>query len=150
VDVDDAFAAAVEFENGAIGTLEATRFAAGRKNYNCFEVNGEKGSLRFNLERLNEMEVFWVGEAPKATQGFHDVLVTEGHHPFWSHWWPHGHLIGWEHTFVHEIHHLLDAIVNGHDVAPYGATFEDGYKNAVICDAILQSAETGKRAAIKY
>jgi predicted dehydrogenase len=150
VDVDDAFVAAVEFENGAIGTLEATRFAAGRKNYNCFEVNGEKGSLRFNLERLNEMEVFWVGEAPKATQGFHDVLVTEGHHPFWSHWWPHGHLIGWEHTFVHEIHHLLDAIVNGHDVAPYGATFEDGYKNAVICDAILQSAETGKRAAIKY
>jgi predicted dehydrogenase len=150
VDVDDAFVASVEFENGAIGTVEATRFAAGRKNYNCFEVNGEKGSLRFNLERMNEMEVFWVGEAPKETQGFHDVLVTEGYHPFWSNWWPHGHIIGWEHTFVHEITHLLDAIVNTKDVAPYGATFEDGYKNAVICDAILQSAESGQRVMIKY
>jgi len=150
VDVDDAFVASVEFENGAIGTVEATRFAAGRKNYNCFEVNGEKGSLRFNLERMNEMEVFWVGEAPKETQGFHDVLVTEGYHPFWSNWWPHGHIIGWEHTFVHEITHLLDAIVNTKDVTPYGATFEDGYKNAVICDAILQSAESGQRVMIKY
>ena len=150
VDVDDAFVASVEFENGAIGTVEATRFAAGRKNYNCFEVNGEKGSLRFNLERMNEMEVFWVGEAPKETQGFHDVLVTEGYHPFWSNWWPHGHIIGWEHTFVHEITHLLDAIVNTKDVTPYGATFEDGYKNAVICDSILQSAESGQRVMIKY
>ena len=150
VDVDDAFVAAVEFENGAIGTVEATRFAAGRKNYNCFEVNGEKGSLHFNLERMNEMEVFWVGEEPKATQGFHDVLVTEGYHPFWSSWWPHGHIIGWEHTFVHEITHLLDAIVNQKDVAPYGATFEDGYKNAVICDAIVESAESGRRVDVKY
>jgi len=150
VDVDDAFVAAVEFEDGAIGTVEATRFAAGRKNYNCFEINGEKGSIRFNLERMNEMEVFWVDDAPKETQGFHDVLVTEGHHPFWSNWWPHGHIIGWEHTFVHEIHHLLDAIVNNKRVAPYGADFEDGYKNAVICDAILQSAESGQRVNIKY
>ncbi len=150
VDVDDAFVATVEFENGAIGTVEATRFAAGRKNYNCFEINGAKGTIRFNLERMNEMEVFWVGEEPKATQGFHDVLVSEGHHPFWSNWWPHGHIIGWEHTFVHEITHLLDSIVNNKDVAPYGATFEDGYKNAVICDAILASAESGQRLSIKY
>ena len=150
VNVDDAFEAVVEFENGAIGTLEATRFAGGRKNYNAFEINGEKGSLRFNLERMNELEVFWVGEEPKATQGFHNVLVTEGHHPFWSHWWPQGHIIGWEHTFVHEITHLLDAIVNDKDVAPYGATFEDGYKNAVICDAILEAAKSGRRVDIKY
>ncbi len=150
VDVDDAFVAAVEFENGAIGTVEATRFAAGRKNYNCFEINGEKGTLRFNLERLNELEVFWVGEQPKETQGFHNVLVTEGYHPFWENWWPHGHLIGWEHTFVHEIHHLLDAIVNNKAIAPYGADFEDGYKNAVICDAILQSAASGQRVSVTY
>ncbi len=69
-----------------------------------FEINGEKGAIRFNLERLNELEVFWVGEAPKETQGFHNVLISEGYHPFWSNWWPHGHIIGWEHTFVHEIH----------------------------------------------
>lgn len=150
IEIDDAFVSVVEFENGAIGTLEATRFAAGRKNYNCFEINGEKGSLRFNLERMNEMEVFWVGEQPKETQGFHEVLVSEGYHPFWSYWWPQGHMIGWEHTFVHEIAHLLDAIVNDKPVAPYGATFEDGYKNAVICDAILKSAETGNRIHILY
>jgi predicted dehydrogenase len=150
VDVDDAFVATFEFENGAIGTVEATRFAAGRKNYNCLEVNGEKGSLRFNLERLNELEVFWVGETPRETQGFHDVLVTESYHPFGSHWWPHGHILGWEHTFVHEIHHLLEAIVSNTDVAPLGATFEDGYKNAVICDAIVVSAASGRRVDIRY
>ena len=132
VDVDDAFAAAVEFENGAIGTLESTRFAGGRKNYNCFEINGEKGSIRFNLERMNELEVFWVGEDPKETQGLHNVLVTEGYHPWWENWWPHGHIIGWEHTFVHEITHLLDCIVNDKEVGPHGATFEDGYRCIVV------------------
>jgi predicted dehydrogenase len=150
VDVDDAFVAAVEFENGAIGTLESTRFAGGRKNFNNFEINGEKGSIHFNLERMNEMEVFWVGEEPKETQGFHDVLVTEGYHPWWENWWPHGHIIGWEHTFVHEINHLLDCIVNDRPVGPHGATFEDGYRAAVICDAIIQAAQTKKTVDIKY
>jgi predicted dehydrogenase len=150
VDVDDAFVAAVEFENGALGTLESTRFAGGRKNYNCFEINAEKGSIRFNLERMNELEVFWVDEKPKATQGFHDVLVTEGHHPWWDYWWPHGHIIGWEHTFIHEINHFLDCIVNGKEVGPHGATFEDGYRAAVICDAIVESANTKRHVDIKY
>ena len=140
VDVDDAFVACVEFENGAIGTLEATRFAGGRKNANTFEINGENGTIRFNLERLNELDVFWVGEEPKVAQGFHNVLVTEAYHPWLEHWWPHGHIIGWEHTFVHELAHLLDCIVNDKNVAPFGATFEDGYRCAVICDAILESA----------
>jgi predicted dehydrogenase len=150
VDVDDAFVAAVEFDNGAIGTLEATRYAAGRKNYNIFEINAEKGSISFNLERMNELKVFWVDEEPKETQGFHDVLITEGHHPWWENWWPHGHIIGWEHTFIHEINHLLDCIVNDRDVAPDGANFEDGYRAAVICDAILQSAASKKQVDINY
>ena len=150
VEVDDAFAAAVEFENGAIGTLEATRFAAGRKNYEALEINGEKGSIRFDLERMNELQVFWVGEQPKETQGFHDVLITEGYHPFYSNWWPHGHIIGWEHSFVHELTHFLDSIVNKKDVAPYGATFEDGYRAACVCDAILESAAARKQVDIKY
>ncbi|HYP38772.1 MAG TPA: Gfo/Idh/MocA family oxidoreductase [Chloroflexia bacterium] len=149
VEVDDAFEAVVEFENGAVGTLEASRFAPGRKNHEVFEINGSKGSIRFNLERLNELEVFWT-DGPKETQGFTNVLVTESFHPFWSNWWPHGHIIGWEHAFVHEIAHLLDAIVNDKDVAPYGGTFEDGYKNAVICDAIMQSSQEGKRISIAY
>lgn len=150
VDVDDAFVATVEFENGAIGTLESTRFAGGRKNYNSFEINGEKGSIRFNLERMNELQVFWVGEQPKETQGFHDVLITEGYHPWWEYWWPHGHIIGWEHTFIHEIAHLLDCIANDHEVGPHGATFRDGYKAAVVCDAILQSAASRKQVDITY
>ena len=150
VDVDDAFAAAVEFENGAIGTLESTRFAAGRKNANVFEINGEKGSIHFNLERLNELQVFWVGEEPTETQGFHDVLVTESYHPWWENWWPHGHIIGWEHTFIHEITHLLDCIVNDKEVGPHGATFEDGYRCAVVCDAIVESAGTRKFVDIRY
>lgn len=150
VDVDDAFVAALEFQNGALGTLEATRFAGGRKNYNCFEINAEKGSIRFNLERMNELEVYWVGEKPKETEGFHDVLITEGHHPWWENWWPHGHIIGWEHTFIHEITHLLDSIVNDTEVGPHGATFVDGYKAAVICDAVLESAKTGRQVDINY
>lgn len=150
VEVDDAFAAVMEFENGAIGTLECSRFAAGRKNYNCLEVNGEKGSIRFNLERMNELEVFWIDDQPKETQGFHNVIVTEGYHPWISNWWPHGHIIGWEHTFVHEIHHLLDCIVHDKDVAPFGATFEDGYRNAVVGDAIFESAATRRHVDLTY
>ena len=147
---DDAFVAAVEFENGAIGTLEATRFGGGRKNYEVLEINGEKGSIHFNLERLNELQVFWVGEEPKETQGFHNVLVTEDYHPWIDYWWPHGHIIGWEHTFVHELTHLLDCIVNDKDVAPYGASFEDGYRAAVVCDAISESAAAKKQVDIKF
>ncbi|HLH74306.1 MAG TPA: Gfo/Idh/MocA family oxidoreductase [Chloroflexota bacterium] len=151
VDVDDAFAALVEFENGAIGTLEASRFALGRKNTNTFEINGSKGSINFNLERLNELEVYLADAGPREARGFTDVLVTESYHPYYANWWPQGHIIGWEHTFVHELNHLIEAIVQGKTVEPYGATFEDGYRAAVICDAILQSAENaGARVPITY
>ena len=85
-----------------------------------------------------------------AICGRDEAATREAALRFWSNWWPPGHIIGWEHTFVHEIHHLLDAIVNKKDVAPYGATFEDGYKNAVICDAIVESAESGRQVLIKY
>ncbi len=150
VDVDDAFVAAVEFQNGAIGTLEATRFAGGRKNGNRLEINAEKGSISFNLERMNELEVYWVGEEPKETQGFKNVLVSEPFHPWWENWWPQGHIIGWEHTFVHEIAHLLDCIVNDKPVAPIGADFEDGYRCAVVCDAIVESATNRRQVDCKY
>ncbi|MFO7634808.1 MAG: Gfo/Idh/MocA family oxidoreductase [Caldilinea sp.] len=150
VDVDDAFAAVVAFENGALGTVEATRFAAGRKNNNVIEINGEKGSLRFNLERMNELEAFWIDDEPKETRGFHQVLVSEPYHPWWENWWPQGHMIGWEHTFVHEITHLLDCIVNDKPVAPIGADFEDGYRCAVVCDAILDSAASKRQVDCKY
>lgn len=150
VDVDDAFVSICEFENGALGTFESTRFALGRKNYNFFEINGEKASVRFNLERLNEFDIFYRDHEPKETSGWTNVLVTEGYHPWYANWWPHGHIIGWEHTFVHEITHLLDCIVNNKEVGPHGATFEDGYRTAVICDAILKSAGLRKQVDINY
>lgn len=150
VDVDDAFVATVGFENGAIGTLEASRFCAGRKNHQMIEINGEKGTLRFELEKLNELQAFWVGEEPRETQGFHNVLVSESYHPFWEYWWPQGHIIGWEHTFVHELTHFLDCIVNDKAVAPYGADFTDGYRAAVVCDAILESARAKRQVDIAY
>jgi predicted dehydrogenase len=150
VDVDDAFISLMEFENGAIGSIESSRFCQGRKNYNCIEINAEKGSIRFNLERFNELEVYWAHEDPKETRGFHNVLVTESYHPYWENWWPHGHIIGWEHTFVHEFHHFFGAILGKHEVAPWGADFVDGYRNAVICDAIAKSSSTRRAVDIKY
>lgn len=150
VGVDDGIVSILEFENGALGTLEASRFCAGRKNHEVMEINGSKGSLVFNIERLNELQVFWKDEEPKETQGFHEVLVSEAYHPYWENWWPHGHMIGWEHSFIHEINHLLEAIVKDTPVGPYGATFEDGYKNAVICEAIQDSAENARYVDIHY
>ena len=143
-EVDDAFEAVVEFEGSALGTIEATRFAAGRKNALSWEINGTKGSLAFDLERLNELQ------HSDGTKGFRTILVSESDHPFWEWWWPHGHIIGWEHTFVHEIHHLLKAIAGDGAVAPHGATFEDGYRAAEVCDAVLRSAGSGAREAVSY
>ncbi len=150
-EVDDAFESAVAFDNGAIGTIEATRFATGRKNALTWEINGSKGSIAFDLERLNELQVHIAGSTPaESAQGFRTVLVSEADHPFWEWWWPHGHIIGWEHSFVHELHHLLSAIREDGDVAPHGATFEDGYRCAEVCDAILRSAENGSREEVSY
>ncbi len=150
VEVDDAFEAIVQFENGAVGTLEATRFARGRKNSSTFEINGEKGSIAFNMERLNELEVYLPEEGRGDVEGFRQVLVTEANHPYVNVWWPQGHIIGWEHTFVHQLHHFLGAVVNNTEVGPLCGTFEDGYRNAVICDAIAESARAGRRVEIAY
>jgi predicted dehydrogenase len=144
--VDDAIEAAVAFEQGAVGTIEATRLALGHRNGLQFEINGSKASIAFDLERFNELEIYRDG----ADRGFTTVKVSDPDMPFWSWWWPPGHMIGWEHTFVHEIHHLLTAVAEDGDVAPYGATFEDGYRAAEVCDAILRSAESGEREAVTY
>lgn len=145
VDVDDAFVATVGFTNGAIGSLEGTRLAAGRKNYEVLEINGEKGSIRFNLERLNELEVYWADDEAQGTPGFRRVMVTDSQHPWLKHWWPPGHIIGWEHTFIHELAHFLDCVINDKPVDPVGATFTDGYQAALICDALVESALTKRQ-----
>jgi predicted dehydrogenase len=146
--VDDAVEATVEFAGGAVGTLEATRLALGRRNAFQWEINGTKGSLAFDMERLNELQVFRA-DGDRA-RGFKTVLVSEADHPFWEHWWPPGHIIGWGDTFVHELHHVLTAIAGDSDVAPHGATFEDGYRAAEVCDAIVRSGESGRREQITY
>jgi predicted dehydrogenase len=151
VDVDDAVESLVEFDNGAVGTIEASRFCLGRKNAFTWEINGSKGSLAFDLERLNELQVHMKDSKPGASaQGFRTVLVSEADHPFWEHWWPQGHMIGWEHTFVHQLHHFLTAIRDDGDVAPHGATLEDGYRAAEVCDAMLRSAQGGAREQVTY
>jgi len=146
--VDDAIEAAAEFDGGTVGTIEATRLALGHRNGLQWEINGSKASLAFDLERINELQVYRA-DGDRA-RGFKTVLVTDPDMPFASWWWPPGHVIGWEHTFVHEIHHLLTAIAEDSAVAPYGATFEDGYRAAEVCDAILRSAKSGERATISY
>lgn len=142
VEVDEVFVALASFASGALGTLEASRVAAGHKNANTIEVSGELGALRFNLERLNELEYTDLRDADARLRGRTTLLVTHPDHPYLRYWWPEGHLLGWEHTFVHEFAHFLDCIVKDKPVAPYGATFEDGYRAAVICDAVQASART--------
>ncbi len=150
VDVDDAFAAVVEFANGVTGTLEGSRVATGRKNYEVLEINGENGSIQFNLERMNELNVYWDDGKRQETLGFTNALITNADHPWLAHWWPPGHIIGWEHTFVHEVAHFLDCIVNDKPVSPQAADFEDGYKQAVVADAIVESAQTGRHVDCAY
>jgi predicted dehydrogenase len=142
-EVDDHFVATVEFESGVVGTLEASRLARGHANSNAFEVNGSQGSLAFDVERLNELEV-------ADAKSFRRVLVTEPGHPYLRHWWPPGHVIGWGDTFVNELGYLLEAIAGEHEVGPHGATFEDGYRCAEVVEAILRSAESGRDEEVSY
>jgi len=149
VETDDAFEATLEFADGALGSLGGTNYAAGRRAHMSFEVNGARGTLAFDLERLNSLWVHLTGEAP-AGGGLREVHVTEADHPWGGAWWPPGHGVGWEASLVHQLRHLLEAIAAGRPVAPLGATFEDGYRCAVVCDAILEAARTGRRVAVRY
>jgi len=138
VTVDDAAAFLVRFEGGAIGAFEVTRFAAGRKNQNSFEINGSKGSVAFDLERMNELKVYFEDDKPDV-KGFRTVMMTEPDHPYAGAWWPPGHILGYEHTFVHTIKGLMDGIAAGKSPAP---TFEDGHRCQVVLDAVARSAES--------
>jgi predicted dehydrogenase len=138
VTVDDAATALVRFENGAMGTIEATRMAPGRKNYNRFEINGSKGSVAFDLERMNELEVYFEAD-PVASRGFRRVMVTEPEHPYIKAWWPPGHIIGYEHTFVHTVYELLEAMADRRVPSP---SFVDGVRNQRVLDAVEKAAQT--------
>ena len=145
VTVDDAALALVHFTNGAIGTIEATRMANGRKNYNRFEINGRLGSVAFNLERMNELDVYFDSDPPHL-RGFRTIMVTEPGHPYVGRWWPPGHVLGYEHTFVHTVADLLDAITDGTVPTP---SFSDGVANQRILTAIERAAESRRWERVK-
>ncbi len=137
VTVDDAVLFLAKFKQGAVGSFEATRFANGRRNYNRVEINGSNGSLAFNLERMNELE-FYSGSDPKHAQGFRTILATEPVHPYLQAYWPPGHIIGWEHSFLNGVYDLLEGLSNNKAVSP---DFEEGLKCQQVLDAVIKSAE---------
>jgi predicted dehydrogenase len=136
VTVDDAYAAHVTYESGALATFEASRVADGHKNDHSVAVHGTEGSLRFSLERLNELEVKAGG------RGYETVLVTDESDPYVEAWWPPGHVLGWEHTFVHENYEFLSAIRDGTAFEP---SFADAYAVQRVLDAVERSDATGER-----
>ncbi|GAB7017369.1 Gfo/Idh/MocA family protein [Halostagnicola bangensis] len=133
VTVDDAFTAQAELENGATANIEASRYATGHKNDLSIEVNGSNGSLRFSLENLNELEYKGAND-----RGFQSILVTDESDPYVDHWWPAGHILGWEHTFVHTNYEFLSAVAQGSDHTP---SFEEGYRVQELLDAIERADE---------
>lgn len=145
VTVDDAAFMLAEFANGALGSFEASRFALGRKNYNVFEIYGSEGSLTFNLERMNELDVYFRSD-PSYARGFRTILVTEaGDHDYVAGWWPPGHTIGYEHEFHHAVLDFMTAIADGSTIAP---NFYDGLREIEILSAGLRSAESGQKIAV--
>jgi predicted dehydrogenase len=136
VTVDDASAALVRFDNGAIGTIEATRMAPGRRNYNHFEINGSRGSIAFDLERMNELNLYVEADAA-GKQGFRTILATDPSHPYVDAWWPPGHIIGYEHTFTHTVFDLLEGLADGRSPKP---DFEDGLRNQRVLEAMERAS----------
>ncbi len=145
VTVEDAAFMLVTFANGALGSFEASRFATGRRNHNTFEIYGEKGSILFDLERMNELQYYSADDPPYA-QGFRTILATESTHAYVSHWWPPGHIIGYEHEFTHAVVDFLHAVETGGTIHP---NFTDGVAESKVLDAGLQSAATGQRIMIE-
>ncbi|RAO35755.1 Inositol 2-dehydrogenase [Micromonospora saelicesensis] len=139
VTVDDAAVFVARLDGGALATYEASRFATGRKNALRVEINGSLGSVVFDLERLNELE-FYDATRPAVEQGFSRILVTEGEHPYMSAWWPPGHIIGYEHSFTHEMRDFIEAVATGVDPTP---SFADALQVQLVLDAVARSAELG-------
>ncbi len=142
VDVDDGSVFIAEFENGALGVFEATRFAQGHKNDLSIEINGDKGSIKFIFERMNELQ-YYSADDEAGLQGFRLIQASEGIHPYMKAWWPTGHVIGYEHTFVHEMYEFFESIANNTPTSP---DFTDGVKCSQIIEAVELSAQ--RRAAV--
>jgi predicted dehydrogenase len=144
VTVDDAAFMVAEFENGALGAFESSRFASGRKNYNYFEIYGSKGSLIFDLERMNELQYLDLSD-PADEQGFRTMLVTNASHPYLSAWWPPGHIIGYEHEFTHAVVDFLTALDKGTPITP---NFADGMRIMQVLEAAILSSNIGRKVMV--
>lgn len=136
VTVDDAAAWLATFDNGAVGTFEATRFATGRKNYNGFEIYGSRGSLCYNFEDMNRLRFLSLKDGP-GREGFRDIIVTDASHPYIKAWWPAGHIIGYEHTFVNAVYDFLEALASKKPASP---DMEDGLQVQAVLEAVELSA----------
>ena len=143
VEIDDACTFLARFANGSSGTFEATRYARGRKNKNSFEVNGEKGSISFDLEDMHQLQYF-NHDDPAHLQGWRTILVTGAEHPYMANWWVPGCVIGYEHTFVNALADFLKGLETGERVRP---DFRDALETQAIAEAVLESAATGKWVA---
>ena len=151
VEDDDLALAQLEFEDGALGTLEAGWICAGRKNQLAFAIHGARGSLAWDLEDLNRLQVYLDhGGSLADVRGFENVLVTESQHPYQRAWWPAGHILGWQHLHTNLIAHFLGAVAAAVPVEPWGATFEDGSRAAVVGQAIAEASRSGHRVDIVY
>ena len=139
VTVDDLALFTARFASGVLGSFEATRMAQGRKNSMRLEINGSKGSIAFDFERMNELEVY-DATAPGGRQGFTRILTTEPEHPYAAHWWPTGHGLGYEHTFTHQIADLVQAIGEGTDPSP---SFEEALQVQRVLAAVEASSADG-------
>jgi predicted dehydrogenase len=148
--IDEASAALLEFENGAMGIMVATAVATGRKNALSWEISGSEGALRWSLEHPNTLHACLEGQGDRSLSGFTEISVTDGGHPYAAAWWPTGHTLGWEHAHIIEKSHFLDAVANGTEMSPTLATFEDGYQVAVIIAAIKESSLCGRRIAVEF
>jgi len=145
VEIEDAAIFVARYANGAIGHFEATRFANGRKNGNTFEVNGEHGSLYFNLEDMSRLWYF-DSRDPKHVQGWREMPVWEECHPYMKHWWVPGCAIGYEHTFANQAADLLNAIAQSKPIKP---DFEDGLKCQLVLDAVLEACASDRWVEVK-
>jgi len=140
VDVDDTTLFLARFADGAVGTFEATRFAKGRRNHNRIEINGSKGSVVFNLEDMNRLE-YYNADDPQDVQGFRSIQVNEGCHPYIQAWWPPGHAIGYQNTFVNQFADFFEAIAKDTNCSP---DFAEGLENQKVLEAVTDSI-AGKR-----
>ena len=145
---EDAFAAVLELPEGATATLEASRVATGWKGRQRLELNGSDGSVWWDMEDPNRLHVFFTDDEREGLGGFRDVVVTQPEHPFIGRWWPPGHVLGWEHSFVDEWADFLEAVLDGCQVPQRQASFEDGWRAAVLSEAIHASAREGRRVEI--